>query len=267
MPIVLEEIFVYPIKSLKGVSLKSAQIEPRGLRHDRRWMLVDDNGRFISQREFPEIALLSVAFHGEGLIVTDPAGRQLLVPYYLKRSTSIIVKVWSDECEALSVDTAADEWFSEYLSTRVALVVMPDSTRRRSKGALTPEDIVSFADAYPIVLIGENSLADLNSRLDEPIMMNRFRPNLVTSGHQAFSEDTWQEISIGTERLHAVSNTGRCVMTNIVQETAKRMLEPLQTLATYRLSDQKIKFGRNLIPASFGWIHVGDEVEVILGEL
>lgn len=259
----VKEIIIYPIKTLGGVSVESAQIEPRGLKLDRRWMLVDENGKFVSQREFPKLALTTVKIEPEGIIVIAPGQEPLLVPYHLHASEPIKVKIWADETEAYPVDTVTDAWFTNYIGAPVQLVVMPENTVRPITPAFFPTDTVSFADEFPIMLLGENSLKDLNTRLDKPVSMNRFRPNIVTEGHEAFSEDTWSDIKIGTETIHAVYGCARCAMTTIDQETAERGVEPLKTLATFRKFGQKVIFGRDLIPESTGWIHVGDEVEVL----
>ena len=254
------ELTIYPIKSLGGIAVESAHVETRGLKHDRRWMLIDQQGKFVSQREYPKLALTTVAFSGDGLLVNAPGMSPLLVPFNLMSSVPTPVRVWNDRCEGRKVDDSADSWFSDYLANPVSLVVMPEFSRRPAKRAVHPDDELSFADGYPILLIGQSSLDDLNSRLETPILMNRFRPNIVVSEAEPYEEDGWVEFTIGTELLHGVSNCSRCVMTTIEQETATRNTEPLHTLAKYRLRGQKIIFGRNLIPGSTGWIHVGDEV-------
>jgi uncharacterized protein len=143
------------------------------------------------------------------------------------------------------------------------LVVMQTDTQRLIRRQFIPGAIVSFADGYPILLIGQESLSDLNSRLDTPILMNRFRPNIVTVGAAAFEEDNWKEIHIGSEVMHGVSDCSRCMITTINQESAETSREPLRTLAGYRLVDQEIMFGRNIIPETTGCIHVGDSVQVL----
>jgi uncharacterized protein YcbX len=261
--ITVDRIIVYPIKSLAGVSVESAEVEPRGLRFDRRWMLVDSNGRFISQREFPALALTHVTIEPDGILVQAPGMPDLLVPYHLHSSDQVAVSVWNDNTSAYVVDTVSNSWFTDYLDTGVRLVVMSEEIRRPDKSHYLPNDSLSFADGYPLMLVGQNSLNDLNSRLETPVKMNRFRPNIVTIGNNAYSEDRWTEINIGAENLRVVSSCSRCVMTTIHQSTGVRGTEPLKTLATFRLVDQKIFFGRNLIPVSTGWIHIGDEVEVL----
>jgi uncharacterized protein YcbX len=261
--ITVKQIIVYPIKTLAGVSVDSAEIEPRGLKYDRRWMLVDADGKFISQREFPKLALTSVRFEQDGIVVLAGGQEPLLVPFDLHASETINVRIWADETVAFPVDPVAAEWFSTYIGSPATLVVMPQNTVRPITPTFFPTDTVSFADEFPIMLLGENSLNDLNTRLDKPLPMNRFRPNIVTTGHDAFSEDTWADIKIGSEHIHGVYGCARCSMTTIDQETAERGIEPLKTLATFRKFGQKIIFGRDLIPETTGWIHVGDPVEVL----
>jgi uncharacterized protein YcbX len=226
-------------------------------------MLTDQAGKFVSQREYPQLALLSVAFTADGLSVSGPDRPPLLIPFHLHASQSVLVAIWNDETEAYPVDDVANIWFSDYIGESLSLVVMPDHTHRPIRHSYFPGDTVSFADGYPMLLIGESSLDDLNSRLDIPLPMNRFRPNLVTRGNEAYSEDNWAEIKIGNEHVHGVSNCSRCAMTTINQETAERGVEPIKTLAEYRNVGKKVIFGRNLIPADIGWIHVGDEVEIV----
>jgi len=243
-------IFIYPIKSLRGIALDSAKVEKRGLQYDRRWMIVDQQGLFISQREIPEMALLSTEITQSQLIIQhikksfDP----LSIP--LKPAADaepITVQVWNDTCRALVVSAAADQWLSQVLQTPCRLVYMPDDSFRHTDIQYSqPTDIVSFADGYPILIIGEASLADLNQRLKTPVPMNRFRPNLVFSGGAPYEEDTWNVFKINQLSFRGTKPCGRCVMTTINQETAERGSEPLKTLSSYRLDGKKILFGMNV---------------------
>lgn len=261
----LSEINIYPVKSLKGISLGEATVEERGLQFDRRWMLVDENDRFLTQRELPAMAMIGVGVKGPYLTATF-GERELEMPVSLNGSGAANVTIWDDTVPAKIYDDATNEWFSDVLQTRVRLVQMPETTRRRVNEdyAVRESDTVSFADGYPFLLIGEGSLEDLNSRLETPLPMNRFRSNFVVAGSKPFAEDTWKRIRIGETVFHVVKPCGRCVITTTDQETGERGKEPLKTLATFRTQNGKVMFGQNLIAESGGGtVKVGDEIEVI----
>lgn len=262
----LTQINVYPVKSLGGFSVNAADVEPRGLRHDRRWMLVDRKGRFLTQRALPRMALVSARLTDAGLTLAAPGMEPLTVPFEpeapARRQT---VQVWVSVCEAAPVGEQADGWFAEFLGVPCRLVFMPDDTRRPVNPQYTAgEGIVSFADGYPLLLLGEASLGDLNARLASPMPMNRFRPNLVVSGVPAYAEDGWTKIRIGSAIFHGVKPCDRCGLITVNQETGEAAgPEPLKTLAAYRTQDQEVLFGRLLIPDGVGTVHLGDAVEVL----
>jgi hypothetical protein len=263
---VLRSIYVYPVKSLKGIALEEARVERRGLQYDRRWMLVDRSNAFITQRERPRMAMISVRPEAEGLRASAGGMEDLLIPYEPENGERVRVKIWRSVCEALLVGRAVDEWFSRFLQVPCRLVYMPDDVRR----AVNPvyavnRSIVSFADGYPFHVVGEATLADLNERLDEPVPMNRFRPNFVLSGASAFAEDDWKRIRIGDTLFHVVKPCDRCVITTTDQEKGRRTgKEPLKTLATYRAASNKVLFGQYLVAESDGGrLRVGDSVEII----
>lgn len=266
----LTEIIIYPIKSLGGISLKKAVVENRGLQYDRRWMLVDESNKFLTQREFPKMATVSVEILKNGLDVSSD-GKSLEIPFETNANETASVKIWSSRCRAKVYEKSINDWFSDVLETECKLVLMPEETMRRVNYfyAVHKDDAVSFADGYPVLLIGEESLTDLNSRLNASVQMNRFRPNLVVSGADAFAEDGWKQIKIGDAVFHVVKPCGRCVMTTIDQSNGvKQGTEPLKTLASYRIPKRSIKkkilFGQNLIVENVGAIlNVGDEIEVI----
>jgi len=263
-PPTLTQINIYPIKSLGGFSAPSAKIEPRGLQYDRRWMLVDREGCFRTQRELPRMALVSVTVEADGLTLCAPGCRPLRVPFQPSGDATETVRVWRSICRAVPVGEEADGWFGEFLGVPCRLVFMPEETRRpvnpdyRAGGG-----IVSFADGYPLLLLGEASLEDLNSRLERPVPMNRFRPNLVVSGSSAYAEDGWQKIRIGNTVFHGVKPCDRCSLITVDQATGEATgPEPLKTLAAYRLKDRKVLFGQLLIPDGAGLVRVGDAVEI-----
>ena len=263
----LTELNIYPVKSLKGIALQSATVEARGLQYDRRWMLVDEDRQFFTQREVPKMATVKIDVGPDGLIASMN-GSQLHVATGSETGETDYVTVWGSTVKGAFYTREIDDWFSDALETACRLVVMPDSTKR----VISPdfairkfEDHVSFADGYPFLLIGQSSFDDLNSRLEEPVPMNRFRPNLVVEGAEVFEEDTWKRIRIGSTEFHLVKPCARCVLTTVDQAIGEKTgHEPLKTLASYRTADGKVLFGQNLIAESVGGVvNVGDEVEVI----
>jgi uncharacterized protein len=262
----ISSIHIYPIKSLGGLSVSSAKITARGLEHDRRWMLIDENNRFLSQREFHSLALLQLSISENALIVSHKVlPIKSLAISFLENTVDLPrlqVSVWDDTVEAVEVSQEANDWFTEVLQSPTRLVYMPDDSFRKvdEKYAINQDDITSFSDGYPILIIGENSLADLNARLEVPVPMNRFRPNLVFSGGEPFEEDTWRNFSVGTSQLVGVKPCARCIMTTINQDSAETGKEPLKTLASFRKVGHKILFGQNVLPLGLGEISVGDEV-------
>lgn len=268
MPVyTLTEINIYPIKSLGGIQVKTAKVEKRGLQYDRRWMLIDSQGNFLSQRQHAQLALLQVEITANGLLVTHKTKEinPLIVPFEANDEKSLLVNIWNDVCFAFEVTQEANAWFSEVLEIPCKLVYMPDNAIRNVDPEFgRPRDIVSFADAYPVLIIGEASLNDLNQKLAEPVPMNRFRPNLVFSGGEAFDEDTWTEFSIGETTFYPVKPCYRCVVTTIDQDSAEKSVEPLKTLSTYRLgANNKVKFGQNLVHTGLGnLLKVGQTLEI-----
>lgn len=264
----LSQIYIYPIKSLGGISVPSALVESRGLQFDRRWMLVDESGKFLTQRTFAEMALLEVSLQSEGLVINHKTKNitPLFVPYAPTTNNILAVQIWDDSCSAVEVSSMANKWFTQALNRFCRLVYMPDSTQRQADLEYANfGDVVSFADSYPILLIGENSLQDLNNRLSEPVPMNRFRPNLVFTGGTPFTEDSWHHFQIGELSFKGVKPCGRCGVITIDQATTQKSQEPLRTLATYRTAPEKnqILFGQNVIPVTFHKkIKIGDSIIV-----
>lgn len=234
-------------------------------------MLVDEQGLFVSQREIAELALLGTAIEPPFLVVysrKNPAQRVEIPLEPLPGSLQPIeVRVWDDHCEALVLPDEINRWFSGVLRQPLRLVYMPDSTRRLTDGRYTAEEhIVSFADGFPFLLIGQASLDDLNNRLAQPLPMNRFRPNFVVSGSASFEEDNWSDFSIGATHFRGVKPCARCIIPTTDQDTAQRAAEPLKTLATYRQENHKILFGQNVVwlgKKEGEMVSVGDPVEVL----
>ena len=269
----VSELYVYPIKSLRGVALGQAWLDERGIRHDRRWMLIDANGRFISQREAHQLALVDVAIDSDALLVSAPGMTALRVPFG-DPATRERCTIWRDVVDAAPVSAAADEWFSRYLGRACRLVHMPDASRRIVDRDYVPtERVVGFADAFPLLLIGQGSLDLLNEKLAEQgertVSMQRFRPNIVVAGSPPHAEDLWRQIRIGEIDVDVVKPCARCVITTIDVESAQASDEPLRTLAGYRKQGSKVLFGQNAVharPASqreFGSISLNDAVTVL----
>jgi len=259
----LQDIYVYPIKSLGGIRLDEAVVEERGLRYDRRWMLVDKGGIFLTQRKYEKMALIQVELEEDGLRVflKKEPDNQIMVPYGLRSGKVLPVDIWEDTVNAELVDERISDWFSRQLDIPCDLVVMPQSTERKLKPQYAVNgESVSFADGMPYLIIGQASLDDLNKRLEEPVPMQRFRPNFVFSGGEPFAEDKWDSIQIGESKFKITKPCARCVMVTIDQESAKKGKEPLKTLATYRLMDKKILFGQNMLLLYGQSVRIGDDV-------
>jgi uncharacterized protein YcbX len=260
----LSEIWIYPIKSLGGIRLKSAKVFEKGLEFDRRWMLIDSDNNFMTQRIFPKMALFKWSMnHGQWSInyKTDSIAFQLNHSTSNNSSPSIKSVIWDDQVEVCEVNNDYSNWFSNHLEMECKLVSFPEKNSRLvDERYQINHEHVSLADAYPLLLIGEQSLADLNTKLDEPVPMNRFRPNLVFSGGKPFEEDKWRNFSVGKNKFAAVKPCARCVLTTVNQDTAEKGIEPLATLSQYRKQDNKVLFGQNIIAIDHGEIHEGDEI-------
>ena len=258
-------LYVYPVKSCKGRAVSASQVTRRGLLDDRLYMLVNWQGEFVTQREYPRLAFVDAwASNGE-LRLTAPQMPELsLQP--VTCGPLVNVSIWSDECQAIDQGSAVSDWFSKYLDFPCRLVRMSDSHPRSvdSSYAQAADDNVSFADGFPILVTSTASLVDLNSRVGMPLVMERFRPNLVIEGCEPYAEDHWRRLRIGEWECRLVKPCARCKITTIDPSTALVGKEPLITLATYRrLPPLGVVFGQNAIPLGSGSISLGDSVEVL----
>ncbi len=263
---ILTEINIYPIKSLGGISLQNSEVTDRGLKHDRRWLIINNEEKFITQRTHPQLALIKTKINGNKLILGHKTKEisPLVIPIHHESVETVLVSIWQDLVEARVVGKYADEWLSDASGIKCRLVYMHDETQRLVDRAFAADnEIVSFADAYPFMMIGQSSLDDLNSRLKEKLPMNRFRPNFVFSGGDPFSEDKWKKIRIGEVVFNLVKPCSRCVTTTVNQDTAEKKEEPLKTLSTYRRVNNKIYFGQNLLYEGNGTLNVGDEIKIL----
>jgi uncharacterized protein len=262
--VTLSGLYVYPIKSCAGVSLQGADLSATGLRHDRRWMLVDETGEFMSQRAHPRMALISVRFAPERMIVSAPGMPELEIPLRDETGNRIDVRVFGDTNKGELVGGEADRWFVEYLEFPCRLVHKPDDNPRLVDSSFAESgDQVSFADGFAFLLISEASLEDLNGRLEVPLPMNRFRPNFVVRGCEPYAEDGWSRLRIGSVPFRVAEPCPRCAITTVDQRTGVRGKEPLRTLSTYRNTELGTVFGRNLIHDTLGTVRVGDPVETM----
>ncbi len=260
---ILSEIWIYPVKSLGGIRLSSAEVLEKGLRDDRRWMLVDENGKFMTQRTTPKMALLALKSEGSGFWVTYGDDAVLMSSNDLSSGQIIKAQIWGDSVDVIEAHMAINAWFSERLGMSCRLVSFPEENPR----LIDPQyrlasESVSLADGYPILIIGQASLDDLNKRLETPVPTNRFRPNLVFTGGEPYEEDAWKEFSVGANRFMGVKPCARCVLTTVDQATGVKGREPLLTLSRYRKQGEKINFGENVIPIDYHEIREGDEITI-----
>lgn len=257
----LSEIWIYPIKSLQGISLPSARMLPKGLQYDRRFMLVDNENTFITQRVHSILALFRLALTETYVQVTYERDTLKVPLHPTLTGNTFQATIWDDRITVQEVSTETSEWFSKHLGFSCKLVFFPEENSRPvdKKYHVNHED-VSLADAYPALIIGQASLDDLNTRLSTPVPMNRFRPNFVFTGGKPFEEDNWREFRIGRNRFVAVKPCARCVLTTIDQETAFTSKEPLKTLSSYRMKNNKVLFGQNLVALDFDNVMVGDNI-------
>ncbi|KQS31608.1 oxidoreductase [Dyadobacter sp. Leaf189] len=262
----LSEIWIYPVKSLGGIRLPEARTEERGLEYDRRWMIIDENGKFLTQRVLSKMALIDVKLTDQGLKILNRNEPEnvLTVPYLPVTQQPRTVTIWDDVVEAVTVSDEADQWLSEQFGQKLELVKMPEETERKADPRYARNDEnVSFADGFPFLIISQASLDDLNSRLDAPVTMQRFRPNMVITGSTPFEEDQWKAIRIGDLEFGIVKPCARCILTTINPATAEKGAEPLKTLSTYRKVNNKILFGQNAVAKTLGTVREGDSVLVI----
>lgn len=255
----VSQIFIYPIKSLGGIELKQSLVTQRGLQHDRRYMLVDENGLFISQRTIHKMALFKLSLVDDGFNV-QYENQFVKVPFSITGITQKVT-IWDDVVDAVIATDDLNNWFSLHLNKNVKLVYLHNqSVRPVNPKYANNNEQVSFADGYPLMMITEASLNLLNSKLKKPIGVDRFRPNLVLSGAEPHSEDELRNFKIGTAQFKVAKPCARCVVTTINQQTLQTGKEPLATLAKYRKVGDNVNFGVNVICLKEGDISVGDTV-------
>ncbi len=265
----LAGLFIYPVKSLRGLTVTSVGLDSLGLEGDRRFLLVDDAGKFLTQRTLPRMAQIETGLEQGRLILRNPHHSSIAVMRN-EPGPEVSVQVWKDLVTAVDCGVEIAVWLSDFLRHPCRLVRIGDHHNRPvRKSAAQPSDQLSFADGAPLLLVSESSLADLNDRLiargAEPVPMDRFRPNLIISGAAPYAEDTWSSLRIGDIRFRTAGPSDRCLVTTTDQRSGERAgKEPLRTLATYRrnpLDPAQVYFGQNLIhETKSGLIRLGDAV-------
>lgn len=260
----LAALYRYPVKSLGGEAFQSLDVTRRGFRGDRDWMVVDTQGRFLTQRRLTRMALVATQLDDVGTLRLSAPGMSALTVGPPAAQQRIEVGVWGDRIAAVPGGPEADAWLSDFLQQPCRLVAFPaDSVRKVDPEHADPTDEVGFADGFPFLLISQASLDDLNGRLRHPVPMLRFRPNLVVEGCDAFAEDGWRRIRIGDVSFRVAKPCSRCIIPTIDPTTGERGREPLQTLMTFRRRDNKVYFGQNLIHDGVGRLEAGMPLEVL----
>lgn len=258
----VQSLFIYPVKSLAGIEVTSYELDEFGPAGDRRWMLVNDQGQFITQRQLPVLAKVATRLRPVGVEIGIPGqGDFILQP----GNGRMEVKVWSDTVDAVTGPEAADNAISRYVGQSLRFVHMPDECFRRVDPVRVPESRrVGFADGFPLLITNQASLDELNSRLADAVDMRRFRPNIVISGPEAWSEDRWSSVTVGETRFVVVKPCSRCVMTTVDPGTGLKdpETEPLRTLSRYRRTEDGVIFGQNAVHQGRGRLSVGDAVDI-----
>ncbi len=259
----LSDLIIYPVKSLAGIHLTHWQVTKKGLLYDRQWMLIDEQGQFLSQRRLPKMALIKTAITDTQLILSAPEQPDLTLSLTPTLGEVITSTIWHDQCAARHISEVADNWFSQFLGVACRLVYLPDEIIRPvDVNYALANDQVSFSDGFPFLIISENSLSALNQAMELNLPMSRFRPNLVIADCSSYSEDYWREIRIGTIDFRLPKPCSRCSIPTIDPNTAQTGKEPLTTLNRLRKWQNKVYFGQNAIHNQCGTLSVGDKVTV-----
>jgi uncharacterized protein YcbX len=269
----VHSIHVHPVKAFRGQAPREALVEPWGLAGDRRWALIDDGGTVVTQRRHPRLALAAAELRPGGVRLSAPGAEPVTVPEPDPRTSGTTeVEIFGTFVRGVLADEAAHAWCSARLDTPVRLVHMDDPAVRRPVDPeyALPGETVSFADGFPLLLTSLSSLDALNALIAEgdhpdegPLPMNRFRPNLVVDGFDAWAEDGWTRLSVGGVLFRVAKPCGRCVVTTTDQDSARRGREPLPTLGRHRRFGFQLVFGQNLVPLTTGAVRVGDPVTVL----
>lgn len=259
----ISELYIYPVKSCRGIRLNISELDLFGLKNDRRWMVVDAEGVMLTQRKLSRMCLIQPELTPSGLSLVAPLMENLIVDVPGKNTTRN-VSVWDDVCEAYDAGDDAARWLSTFLETECRLVYYPEDGFRQVDETFAQQgDKTAFSDGFPLLVVSQASLDDLNQRMSKPVSINRFRPNIVIEGCAPFAEDEWKIIRVGNINLRIVKPCSRCVIPAINIETSEKEDEPTRTLASYRRRDNKIFFGQNVIADSTGEITTDMTVDLI----
>jgi len=264
MPTV-SSLHIYPVKSLGGIALNSVAVTDRGFQYDRRWMLIDNNHRFLSQRELPVMTLLQTELVEQSFRIYKPGEKEnnIEIPLSQESGELLVAEIWGNTCEVTHVSTIADKWFSKQLDTACRLVYMPDNSRLAIDEKYYSGGITSLSDGFPILMVSQASLALLNQKSGWTLEMARFRPNLIITDCAAHEEDRIARLEVNGIPMQGVKHCARCSVTTIDPKTGGRTKEPLMSLATYRQINNKVYFGEYIVPETTGTISVGDEIKVV----
>ncbi len=260
---VLGNIFIYPVKSLAGIQVSSWQVNEKGLLHDRKWMLIDSNKQFLSQRRLPKMALIKTQLTETKLLLSTATSGSISLPLYPSEGTNIVSTIWKDQCLSKTVSKEADHWLSDFLEIKCQLVYQPDKVVR----AVDPDyanhsDKVNFSDGFPFLITSDASLNSLNQAMDLQLPMQRFRPNLVISQCKSYAEDSWRKITINNISFRLPKPCSRCSVPTIDTETAQTSKEPLTTLNRIRKWNKQVFFGQNALHDNPGILSINDVVQI-----
>lgn len=260
--VTISQLYIHPIKSFPGLSVNSLTLDSLGAINDRRYMLVDENGKFITQRQYASLALIELKQHDQGWQIRFPECEPKLLPFAGTIHSERQVTIWNDSCKAFDQGDEWAAWFSDKLDKPVRLVYTPENINRRVDPDYCPENRhVSFTDGFPLLVTSESSLEAINEELKQPITMQRFRPNIVITGADAFAEDNWYALKSENNEFQLVKPCSRCVIPTINLQTAGKEKAVWQALQQLRQADDgKIYFGQNAIHQHEGELHVGDQL-------
>ncbi len=258
----VHSLYLYPVKSLAGIRVSRFELDDFGPAGDRRWMIVDDNNQFVSQRRLPQLARITTSVKDGQLCVAIPGEGEVELNVGTEKTTVVI---WRDQVEACVGTDPASSALSHFCDQPLRFVYMPESSFRRvDPGRVAERRRVGFADGFPLLVTNLASLDELNSRLEYPVDIRRFRPNVVITGAEPWAEDRWRRLLIGVVGLTVAKPCSRCVVTTVDPDSGEKNpnTEPLKTLSSYRRTADGVIFGQNAVHDQSGTISVGDTVVI-----
>lgn len=260
--ITVDSIFIYPVKSLGGIELQESVVTPMGLEFDRWWMLVDENGKFLTQRQIHKLCLFKLSKAQNGFEV-DFKGEKLLIPFFEKTDETTEVEIWNDKVQASLMGNEYDQWFSKHTGINCRLVRINENTQRKTDTDFAKNnEIIAFSDAFEALVLSVESLENLNNKLKTSVPLNRFRPNIVIKGGKTHEEDEINNFKTGDSEFSLVKPCSRCIVPSIDQNTSETNDEIIKVLKKYRLFNGKVMFGQNAIVRKAGKISKGSEIEI-----